>query len=62
MNKMSRMAGKDAKTFFSRRWTSAAARALARQADSHTAPPYTFYEYRECKKETNGKMWVYWDF
>jgi hypothetical protein len=22
----------------------------------------TFYEYRECKKETNGKMSFYWGF
>jgi hypothetical protein len=23
---------------------------------------YTFFDYRECKKETNPKMWFYWGF
>jgi hypothetical protein len=25
-------------------------------------PGDTFFGHRECKKETNGKMWLYWGF
>jgi hypothetical protein len=31
---------------------------MSEQAEWH----YTFYEHRECKNETNGKMWFYWGF